>query len=58
MKIFSANDNEIFCIAHLLLYKIMIYSFLSFPFWPVSGSETLLLYIASLSLLFIYCSYL
>ena len=26
--------------AHLLLYKIMIYSFLSLPFWP--GSETLL----------------
>ena len=24
-------------IAHLLLYKIMIYSFLSFPFWPGSG---------------------
>ena len=43
--------NEIVCIAHLLLYKIMIYSFLSFPFWPGygsaffggSGSETLLL---------------
>ena len=43
--------NEIVCIAHLLFYKIMIYSFLSFPFWPDpdphffcgSGSETLFL---------------
>ena len=30
--------NEIVWIAHLLLYKIMIYSFLSFPFWPGSRS--------------------
>ena len=28
-------------IAHLLLYKIMIYSFLSLPFWPGSGSANL-----------------
>ena len=26
--------NEIVCIAHLLLYKIMIYSFISLPFCP------------------------
>ena len=30
--------NEIVCIAHLLLIKIMIYSFLSFPVLPRSGS--------------------
>ena len=29
--------NKIVCIAHLLLYKIMIYPFLSLPFWPGSG---------------------
>ena len=29
--------NKIVCIAHFLLYKIMIYSFLSFPIWPGSG---------------------
>ena len=34
----SNRRNEIICIAHLLLYKIMIYSFLSFPFLHESGS--------------------
>ena len=37
--------NEIVCIVHLLLYKIMIYSFL---FWP--GSETLVYDLVYLSL--------
>ena len=30
-------NPPIVCIAHLLLYKIKIYSFLSFPFWPGSA---------------------
>ena len=35
--------NEIISISHLLIYKIMIYSFLTFPFLSGSGSKRLLL---------------
>ena len=38
---FFSKFQMILNIGHLLLYKIMIYSFLSLPFWPGSGSANL-----------------
>ena len=34
------RKNEIVCIAHLLLNKIMIYSFISLPFCPDQDPDT------------------